>query len=179
VSRLRRVIDGLTTAVTLAAGIAVIWLVGARLGLLPDRHADSARPRPSSYSRGDRVATLSGIDFSRRERTVLIVFRSNCAYCIRGAPFYQELTRLRDTQRRNIGIVAVAPMSDAMAKEFPKLQGWSPDGFVSIQPGSFKVAGVPTIIIVDRSGVVQDIWFGELSETEKSDLVVAAGLASA
>jgi hypothetical protein len=34
VSRLRRVIDGLTTAVTLAAGIAVIWLVGTRLGLL-------------------------------------------------------------------------------------------------------------------------------------------------
>jgi thiol-disulfide isomerase/thioredoxin len=168
---LTRILESTANATTVLAGLALSYLVAAHLGwvAVPSRAAPSGPA--SRYVQGEAVGALDGVDYGRADKTILIVFRSTCGYCIRSAPFYQELVERRNKSRSPVRIVAVAPASDDKAPSFPELQGWSPDYLARFQPGEFRIVGVPTVLIVDRQGRVQASWMGELSATEKEDVI--------
>jgi hypothetical protein len=45
------------------------------------------------------------------------------------------------------------------------------DALVSAPPGSLRIAGTPTLIVLDRSHRVRGVWKGRLSEAEQRNLL--------
>jgi hypothetical protein len=170
---LKRVIDGLVTVVTLVAAVGVVYVIAIRVGWLKDPQS-RAPTQVTRYATGDTMDPLEGVDYSGAKKTVLVVFTSNCKYCIQGASFYQRLVTTRNERARDVRIIAVALAGDTNAAKFPEMQGWSPDRLVVAKKGQLKLLGVPSLMVVDSQGKVTATWLGELSEAEKQDVVDAS-----
>jgi len=160
---------------TIVAGLSVVFLAGDRLGLKSETAA-SASKRPPPYLPGEAMTPMAGVDYHAADRTVLIFIRSTCNFCIRSVPFYQRLVTVRNQRGVSTQIIGAALTSDKGAEGFPAARGWSPDRMIRFDLGQVKVKGVPTILVVDRQGKVQETWFGQLSEQQQGELMTAAGL---
>jgi len=43
---------------------------------------------------------------------------------------------------------------------------------------SLKIAGTPTLLLVDRGGVVKNVWVGQLNDQSEADVMSKTGLAN-
>lgn len=153
---LRAVADGATVVVALA----VLFVLGMRVVGGPSQS-------PPDFV-DFRLDASTGIDFSAAERTLVAVLRSDCPFCDQSKPFYR---RLASGDRTGVRIVVVARRGDAEIDSYrPVLE---PDSVVFVGPGVLPVSGTPTLLLVDRQGVVEAAWIGLLGR-EREDEVLAA-----
>jgi hypothetical protein len=90
--------------VTAVLGRQLIWPNAPIAAGAPARPAPTPRP---VYQPGERIE-LAGVDFTKSDKTLLLVIRSTCKYCTESMPFYKGLagdSKLTATVR----IVAVSP----------------------------------------------------------------------
>jgi hypothetical protein len=170
---LKRALDVGVSVTTIAAGIAIVWAVlvggGTRSRLWP-WGAREVRP-PTGYIRGDKIDALPGVDFRASHRTLLVVFRSRCAFCIDSVPYYERLMTARNQRGAKVRVVAVGFQQDAAAREFPAQQGWHPDQVVFVARSAVKVRGTPAVLLVDSNGVVVESWLGRTEPDSYEDIV--------
>lgn len=85
--------------IELFSNIAIIIVALSLGGVLVSRYFLStvAAPKPSAVESDSLKAgtklQLSDIDWSKSEKTLLMVLSANCRYCTESAPFYQKLSR--------------------------------------------------------------------------------------
>jgi thiol-disulfide isomerase/thioredoxin len=183
---MKKLLEGVSTLVTILAGLAVVYLGAERMGWLPAKVRPAVAATNTSggvtvaeaagYQAGDDMPDLTGIDYGKFDKTVLVVFRSNCGYCIKSAGFYQELVERRNQRGARVRIIAVAPAADTAAKDFPSMQGWSPDQFAQFPVGTLRTRGVPAIFVVNKSGKVEHASVGLLQDPQKNQVLSAIGL---
>ena len=121
-------------------------------------------PRPS-----DRTVSVSGVDFSRSKKTLLLFLQQDCGVCIQSLPLYRKLV---DTFQdpTNVQLVLITPTSPMEAAGFFEKEGLS---FHTVLQGKSGLLGVrlsPTLILVDSSGTAYGQWIGELSTQQESHL---------
>lgn len=183
--RIRSVIDGIhrpigllkNVAVTVVAvlGCAVLLRQLTAAPLVP--RADLSpravvRPTPAIGSR----LLLDGVDWSRRERTIVLVLSTSCHFCTESAPFYRRLAS-EARLRRGVGLVAVLPQAREQAGLYLEELGVAVDAVVQAPVGSTGARGTPTVMFVDSMGVVARAWIGRLppeSEAQVIDVLKAA-----
>ena len=172
---LKRVLDIGTSVATILAAAAIVWAVFFDEG---SRHAWPWRSRversPAGYVAGDKIERVAGLDFHSSERTLLIVFRSRCRYCIESAPYYQQLVSLRNKKNAPVRIVGIAFEQDPEARSFISDQGWSPDQLVLVPPSTIKVKAAPSVILVDSDATVVATWLGRTSAASYRDIATTA-----
>lgn len=91
--------------------------------------------------------------------------KKDCSFCTASAPFYRQL--LEEASKRNVKSLAILPDSDQEAREYITYLKLPID---TIQTGSlepYKITGTPTVMFVDRQGIVRSVWFGAAREREK------------
>jgi hypothetical protein len=89
----------------------------------------------------------------------------DCRYCTLSAPVYRQLTE--EAFKQNVKTVAVFPNLPEEAKEY--LQSIKLP-IADIRTGSlssYKIDGTPTVLLVNSSGAVEKVWFGDASRREK------------
>ena len=75
---------------------------------------------------------------------------------------------LEEASKRNVKSLAVLPDSDQDAREYIsylKLPIDITQTGSSLEP--YKIIGTPTVLFVDRQGIVRNVWFGAAREREK------------
>ena len=117
-------------------------------------------------------ATLSidGINWADSERTVLVALKKECKYCSASAAFYRRLAAGIASQT-NTRLIAVFPENESEAEAYLK-QLEVPirePRYVSFL--SLGIKSVPTVAILDRNGVVTDLWVGKLTPLKESALM--------
>jgi hypothetical protein len=82
-------------------------------------------------------------------------------------PFYQQLAR----ERGDVRMVAVLPQPIAAGTEYLKQHEVSVDEVTQARLDALNVAGTPTLLLIDKSGVVKNSWFGKLAPDQQSEVL--------
>ncbi len=114
---------------------------------------------------------LAGFDWASRPRTLLLVLSATCHYCQESGPFYSRLTA--EAHRAHVAVTALLPQEQKTAAAFLKSLGIAVDVVITAAPTSIGVRGTPTVLFVDRQGIVTAAWFGKLPPTKETEVLVS------
>lgn len=136
----------------------------------------AANPRPVAqppvlYATGEAIAVES-VDFTRADRTLLMVVRKGCRFCDESMPFYKRLGDDAMIAKR-AQLVVVAPDDEAVSREELARQQIRVDHVVKRSLGLLKVRGTPTAIVVNKAGRVEKVMVGRLDEKQQQELMSA------
>lgn len=127
---------------------------------------------PTLIRAGDRAPALAGYDWASHPRTLVLALRHGCHYCEESAPFYKRLVDLEQSGRLGgIHIVAVFPDDKTTVEKSLQDEGWSVDYRPAIPLQNFKVAGTPTLVLVDGNSKVLSVWLGKLRPDEEGRVI--------
>lgn len=162
-------VANLTIVITGLFGIGVLASRATNDRQVPDR------PEPARYQIGEQVEKALAIDFSKAQRTVVLVLNSGCVYCTRSLPFYRELVAKRSTDIASTRLVAVGVESKDQLSKYLESNGLKVDEVLSIGNGSIKQTGTPAILLVDRSRTVKGFWGGLLAPDKEREVFAVLG----
>jgi len=148
--------------------IAIALLLGT---VLVRRYLPTQPPPPgpaaSAPIRPGAKLSLPGVDWSRSERTLLMVLSTNCGFCTESVPFYQRLARERGGAR----LVAVMPQPIGEAQKYLGEHSIAVDEVRQAAPNAVGVRGTPTLIMLDGTGSVLETWVGKLPPEKESEVL--------
>jgi peroxiredoxin len=161
--------------VELLSNIAII-AVAILLGiLLVNRYLMLPGSPKSEPVEGARIKpgmklSLSGVDWGRGDKTLLMVLSTNCRYCTESVPFYQRLAQQK-ALRKNARLIAILPQSHGEAEKYLNDHGISVDEVRQPAPGAAYARSTPTLIIVDKTGSVAGSWVGKLPPEKEAEVM--------
>ncbi len=157
--------------VELASNLATLIVAGLLGYVLIDHYFVHKTPIPASSSiKAGETIVLTGVNWQRNERTLVLVLQKGCRFCIESAPFYQRLVREAEQSGR-VHLMAVLPQASNEAAEYLRGIGVSILDVHQAKPGLMRVHGTPTLLLVGSTGLVERVWIGKLS-TEKESQVL-------
>jgi thioredoxin-related protein len=109
-------------------------------------------------------------DWSRSNKTLVLVLSETCRFCDESASFYQTLLN-QFSDRNKIQFVAVFPQDAVSAKKHLADLNVQIVEVIQSPVSTLKVSGTPTLILVDNTGKVIDFWVGKLSASGEAALV--------
>lgn len=160
--------------VELLANIAIV-VVALLLGVvLVNRYLLSTSPKSEALE-GARIKpgmklSLSGVDWGRGDKTLLMVLSTNCRYCTESVPFYQQLAQQK-ALRKNARLIAILPQSLGEAEKYLNDNEIAVDEIRQPVPGAVYAKATPTLIVVDRIGSVVGSWVGKLPPEKEAEVM--------
>jgi hypothetical protein len=163
-----------TWAVLVAATLLVLLTVWRGLvlaGVIPPAVGPTPPPplRAASYQPGDVMDALPGLDVRAAPATLVLFLRSTCGVCTSSMEFYR---RLQAAPRRAALVVAGIESVEVLEK-YVSGHRFAPERIVQVSPGSVRVRGTPTAVLVDSEGVVQSVWLGKIAEAREAEVLAA------
>jgi hypothetical protein len=152
-----------------AANIAVILVACAMGTSLILKYALPAAAR-GGISKGTRL-TGESFNWSRKPRTLVFALSTTCHFCTESGSFYQLL--LKKSPRETTRTLALFPQSPAESESYLAKLGVSVDEIKQVPLESLRVAGTPTVFIVNREGVVESVWEGKLRSSGENEILAA------
>jgi hypothetical protein len=149
-------------AVTVAAGSFVI---GRRSPTIPE--ASEAVPRGTALP-VEVTRFINGLP------SLLLVLSTTCQFCEASMPFYRELAALNDVQAGRLRIVVISIQPPEQMRAHLDARRLTPSAIVPALDTPLRLEGTPTIILVDRKGVVDSSWKGQLHKTGERAVVQAS-----
>ena len=155
--------------------IVVVALVGTvaliRNQLLPQgaRTERVTPPVSSGPVAGTRIS-LPGVDWSDARQTLLIALSKECRFCSESAPLYERLAR-EAARRKDVRLIAVFPQDGAEARKYLDELGVPIQEIRQAQLDSIGARATPTLVLVDKAGVVTNSWVGRLPAEKESEVI--------
>jgi len=155
--------------ITKRAGICILIAVTVlltvkliRRNFFPKSHAVAN----ISATLGTKIS-LADVDWMRSDRTLILVLDKGCRFCLRSAPFYQKLLR-ESTERKELHVIAVFPHDVEEGKEYLKNIGVDIPDVRHATLQSLGVRGTPAVLLVNKQGIIQGLWMGQLPQDQES-----------
>lgn len=120
--------------------------------------------------KGSRIE-LGGVNWDRAERTLVLALSTKCHFCNDSADFYRRLA----PAAAGVPVVAVFPQSTDEARAHWTGQNLPFGGveFAQAPTGRLPISGTPTLILVDRKGVVLRAWAGKQLASGEAEIIHA------
>ena len=115
--------------------------------------------------------TLSGVKWEDGN-TLVLALQRGCRYCDESAPFYRRLWQQRSGSEPRI--LAVVPGDKAEVGKYLEDLGVVVDGIVNASLSDIHVSATPTLVLVDRSGRVSNVWVGKLDSNRENEVIQRA-----
>jgi len=113
---------------------------------------------------------LQIIDWSTSPLTLLLVMDNSCRFCSASASFYQRL--LRETSNgKGLRAVAVLPQPNPESFEYLKQIGLDVKDVAQATPKSLGLPGTPSMLLVDKTGIIRGMWVGQLTPREEAGVM--------
>lgn len=150
--------------------IAILLVALVLITLLIKRHYFQPVQNSDYAIAADASLDIDGVNWADSERTVLIALGKDCKFCSDSAKFYRRLAE-GITSQTNTRLMAVFSKKDSETEAYLK-QLEIPIREVQYVPlSSLGIKNVPTVAILDRNGVVTDLWVGKLSPLNETALM--------
>jgi len=153
------------------ATILVSLLLSAvliKVFLLPQ---PGAAPNPSQPRAGMSMKqSLPGVDWARNKRTLVLAISTQCHYCTESAPFFQ---RIQKEKAKDLKLIAVLPQSVDESRKYLEGEGVQVDNVKQATLNAIGVTGTPTLLLVDSSGTVADVWQGKVQPEQEGGVLAA------
>jgi len=149
---------------TLFACVGIAGVVLTRFGAANSSRRAAPQPVSSESTelvRGSSVGRLRDVEFGQSDRTLIIFARSDCRYCTGSLPFFRDIANnpLRDP--KGLQVVVVGLDSLQQTKDFLRQGGVNADRVLPMLSEMPRVRAVPTLVLVTRKGVIENVWIGE------------------
>ena len=163
----------LKAAVEFASNVAVILVAVVFLAVLTSAYISKpgADHLKAGLQRGQKFAELPRVDYKSSENTLLLFLNTECEYCRASLPFYQQLIEEQRARGENTHIVSVFPNSNEEAALYTKRNQLSVDVVAGIDFNDLSLTGTPTMVLLDRAGVVKNFWVGKIPEKEEAQII--------
>lgn len=151
-------------AIILVCAIAAVVLV--RTHFFPQQQAG-----PPQVEKGEQYDQLKAVVPAGSNRALVVAVAPGCHFCNDSIPFYKNLIEQRNQKSSAVKFIAAVPTNEKpeeaqklVAEETQKFTagGAQPDGMVNLDFAAIKVPGTPTLMLVDNTGKVLDVWVGKL-----------------
>lgn len=159
--------DSLRTNVEFAAQIAIAIAVLVVAGVIVKRHVFPEKPFPQNIPNiraGDQLH-VQDVDWKLNQKTLVFFLNKDCHYCTTSAPFYRQL--IEEASKRNVQALAVFPNSPKEAQDYLRAVALPIAELRTGPLSAYKIAGTPTVVLVDGGGSVEGVWFGDTSGREE------------
>jgi len=183
--RLHRAIEllanvGIIAVAVLGSAVLVRQLMSAQspasLRTSTERRAVEA-PRPPAPAVGSSLS-VPGVGFDGADQTLVMALSTQCHFCSDSAPFYKRLAEATARTPARTKLVAVLPQPRDPALSFLKELGVGVADVVQAPPSAVGARGTPTLILVNRAGVVLRTWIGQLAPEKETEVLTAVSAAS-
>ena len=129
-----------------------------------------AQQTPNYRLTTNATLRIDGINWADSEQTVLLALSKECKYCSSSAEFYRRLAA-RLARQTSTRLLAVFPERESEAEAYLKQLEVPIRELRYVSLSSLGIKNVPTLAILDRNGVVTDMWVGRFSPLEEKDLM--------
>jgi hypothetical protein len=126
-----------------------------------------------ALSQGDTMPRVAGVDIRRTPKTLFVYLSSTCQFCVNSMGFYRDLLKDPSHAQRGFQFVVVGPEPPDVLKLFAAQHNLVPDHVISAPAGTLGIASTPTLVLVNRSSVVERRWIGELSQAGRASVIGA------
>jgi len=159
-SKLQRILDLAANCLTV---VVCLVLIGSfvRVRLSPVVRTPTVE---AGLKRGMEMAKISGLDYDKAPRVLLLFLKSSCEYCLESLPSFRTVAE-RARASGHVRVVAVFPEGDREAAAFLKDGNVWSDQVLNADFHALKVRATPTIVVVDSQSRIKDFWIGAVSET--------------
>lgn len=117
-----------------------------------------------------KTVPLENVDWKGSKKTLVLYLSTTCRYCNESSPFYKRLVE-KYSDDKNVKLIAVLPQSVDVAKEHLKSLGVNINDVYNSQLTSIGVSATPTLLLVNESGVVSDMWRGKLTDERETEVL--------
>jgi len=156
--------------VTNIALIALACIIGYDFLLA---RSTSKNPLPASVQVGDQLPSLAAYDWKSHDRTLVLALKNGCRFCEESFPFYRKLAELEKSNQTDAHLIAVFPDDPAAVRQHLETQRLAVEAFAGVELNQVKVAGTPTLILIDRQGLASRVWIGALAAAGEAEVVTA------
>ncbi|HEV2853961.1 MAG TPA: hypothetical protein VHC97_14265 [Thermoanaerobaculia bacterium] len=157
------------------ANIAIIVVCAIAAFVLIRNQFFPPRPpgAPPQVEKGEQFEQLKAVVPAGSQRALVVAVSPTCHFCNDSMPFYKRLIDERNQKGSQVKFVAAVPNEQAKAEESQKFAsaGAQPDSMVNLDFASVKVPGTPTLLLVDNTGKVLDVWVGKQDEKGEQDIL--------
>lgn len=102
---------------------------------------------------------ISSLHFNDRPLTLVLVSSPSCHFCLASKDFHKRL--LAETSNFGVPLFMVVP-DRSLSKSYSSELGFSRDRIKEWKDLSVSVEGTPTLLALNRSGIVSELWLGQL-----------------
>jgi len=147
--------------------VVILLIIMAVKTFLPSS-ATAQGQRPDMIKPGMKF-TLPGFDWSKKDAHIVLVLRKDCHFCSESAPFYQRLVQAV-AHRTDLELIAALPQDAAAAQQYlndlhvPIAEVRQADMMAT------RVYATPTILLVDKTGTVTELWRGKLQPDKELEI---------
>lgn len=167
-----------------AVNLAILTTCVASLSLLGVRafgpSPSSGRVSVEGLHAGEEFPTIKGIDVATSEFTLALVLSAECRYCEESLPFYKRLSReLRERRVSAVKTVLLTRDPASMSSDYVQRNSLSLDAIVNVSDSDLRrlrIAGTPTLVLVNQSGRITRTWFGRLDRAGERDVEATLGV---
>lgn len=145
----------------MAVGIAVI----NHLASPANGGAPSAEPRPLALV-GTRAGTVTGVDYEKAGRTLLLFLDTTKEDSNESVPMFKELTSARDARPESFQVVALFSDEQSVVEGHLRKWQWPVEFRAGAKPADYRVDVVPSVLMVNRDGLIEKRWRGQLSSAQ-------------
>jgi thiol-disulfide isomerase/thioredoxin len=150
----------LTAQIVIAIAVVIVaGLLVKRLGF-----PGQTSGRLPSISAGERL-TIPTVDWAQNKKTLVFFLKKDCSYCTASADLYRQL--VADATKRNVKCVAVFPNTPEEARKYLQYIELPIENVYTGPLGDYKISGTPTVVFVDNSGTVKNVWIGAQTDRER------------
>lgn len=166
--RLRVLESAANVATILACGALCVYI--ARSVFIPA--AQGPQPGPA-YQAGDRIENLPRVRFDAADRTLVVATRGTCRFCQASMPALAQIaTSLKALPRRTPFVVVSVDGEDQTRGAFRDYRV-DPDVVIGVKPTARVMYATPTVLLVNRAGIVEHAWIGLVDSSKAHDIVGA------
>ena len=117
-----------------------------------------------------RTMPVENVDWKNNQRTLVLYLSTTCHYCNESSPFYKRLVE-KFGDSTNLKLVAVLPDDTSVAKQHLNRLGVNIGDVYSSELDSIGVVGTPTLLLVNESGTISDMWRGKLTSAREIEVL--------
>lgn len=118
---------------------------------------------------------IKGLDWTKSEQTLLLAMQEDCEYCTLSARFYREIIQGL-SGRNDVRVVALFPESTADAENYLSQHGLSVSEIKAVPLLSLGIREIPTLVLVNKNGIVSNVWIGQLPPKKEAEVIAALQL---
>lgn len=171
-TRVARILEmAANLAIVVTATLFSIVLVRSYFGPIAESK-DRTTPPPITQNltlqKGD-VLNASDVNWLPNGRTLVLALSTTCHFCTESAPFYQKLSKNHGSVR----LVAAFPQTTNEGELYLDKFGVKVDEVKQVSFEKLRIAGTPTLVLIDNGGKVTRTWEGALSPERESEVLNA------